>query len=362
MAQPIKNYEKSNLTFTPIYEVAHTSIKNQMNSGTCWSFSSESFLESELMLKGKKNVDLSEMYVVRKNYEDKAEKYIRMYGKTNFGPGGEPHDLMNTIRKYGLMPQAAYPGKQENINHDELDKICTSFVEGLVKDANTISENWREAYQGILDAYLGKVPERFSYEGKDYTARSFADEMQINPDDYIELTSFTHHPFYQPFVLEVPDNWAWGACYNVPIEDLWMIAKESLKNNHSVEWASDVSEKGFNYRKGIAIVPAENLVPLTEAKRDSFFSNPIEEKTITQDIRQKAFDAYETQDDHAMHITGLYKDQNGKEYLYVKNSWGTANDTKGFFFCSESYFKYKTTCLMVHKDMIPKDLRRKLGI
>ncbi len=358
----ITNKKGSNIHFTPIKEIATTSVKSQDQSGTCWSFATQSFLESEILRTNNTEVDLSEMFIVRKCYEMKADKYIRMFGKTNFSAGGEPHDVMMVIKNYGLMPQNAYPTLQDNIDHTELDNVTSGFVNALIKSTDKISKKWKVAFNALLDSYLGTEVQSFQYNNKTYTPLTFANDMNINPDNYIEITSFTHHPFYTTFIMEVPDNWAWGKVYNVPLADLTAITDHAITNNYSLAWASDVSEKGFQFKNGIAILPELELENTTIAQRDSLFNNPVAEKQITQEMRQDGFDTYATQDDHGMHINGLFKDQTGKEYYRVKNSWGTKNDSKGYFYCSKAYFQYKTTCIMVHKNALPADIKRKLGL
>jgi len=331
-------------------------------TGTCWSFSALSFFESELIRMGKgKEFNLSEMFVARKAYTMKADNYIRMHGRTNFGEGGGFPDVLNVIRKYGLMPEEAYTGKKEanaphnhkmlettlkNILHpaslDETQKIDFSFLHNSV--------------DAVCDEYLGKAPEKFQYKGKDYTPKTYAEATGLNPNDYVFLTSFTHHPFYSQFVLEVPDNWNWELMHNVPLNELQEVISNSINNGYTVAWAADVSEKGFMWGDGLAIVPENG--PASEASM-----KPVNQLKITQELRQKAFDNYETQDDHGMHIVGMAKDQNGTLYYTVKNSWGKdSNQCDGFLYASESYVLYKTTSIMVHKKAIPTALAKKLGI
>ncbi len=364
--------------FTVIKDIEATEVQNQGRTGTCWSFSSLSFFESELlrMKKGKHN--LSEMFIARMAYEEKAVNYVRMHGSFNFGPGGAFHDIPYVAKRYGLMPEEAYKGLNygaEIHNHSEMDAILSAVVKEVVKNPQrTLTPSWKKAISGVLDAYLGAVPEKFNYNGKEYTPQSFAKELGLDMDDYVLISSFTHHPFYQQFVLEVPDNWAMQSCYNVQLEEMMEIAEHAVTNGYGVAWASDVSEKGFSFRDGLAIVPEDESTIQVRGRDNKQFNNagaekvssafdaPVKELSITQELRQEAFDNYQTQDDHGMHFTGLVKDQIGTKYFIVKNSWGKGNDCDGYFYASEPYFKYKTTNIMLHKDGIPKDLRKKLGI
>jgi len=360
------NKKESNYKFTVVKEVGTTSVKDQFHSGTCWSYSTHSFIESELMRMGKGEIDLSDMYIVRCNYIEKAIRYVRMMGKTNFGPGGEPHDVLNCIRKYGAIPQSAYAGNMPDgkPRHNEMDEVLKSMLDAALKlHEKHLSHNWLNAYTAALDAYLGAPPEKFEYNGKTYTPKTFAQYIGINPDDYVEITSFTHHPFYEKFVLEVPDNWAWETEYNVPLNELEQITDNALTNGYSVAWAADVSESYFSFKNGLAIVPEKDWDKMRKGERDSLFTNPGPEKTITQLFRQEAFDNLSTQDDHGMQLTGIVKDQNGKKYYIVKNSWGTeGNECGGYFYASQPYFQYKTIGVMVHKNAVPKDIAKKLKI
>lgn len=368
-AQPsIKTNKKDGgYTFTMKNSVSSTSVKNQYKSGTCWSFSTQSFLESEVLRNKKMNIDLSEMFIVRNTYIQKAERYLRYQGAVNFGAGGEPHDVMNVIREYGIVPQEVYSGMpvgQIKPEHGELDHVLKAMLDAMVKlHDGKLNPNWKAAFIGALNGYMGTPPDVFTYEGKTYTPKSFAQYLGINADDYVEVTSFTHHPFYSQFILEVSDNWSNSLVYNVPLEDMRRIADNALANNYTIEWASDVSEKGFNFKNGLAIVPEKDFDEMTQSEKDSMFTKPGKEKTITQKMRQDAFDNLTTTDDHGMQITGSAKDQAGNDYYLVKNSWGTdKNDLEGYFYCSVPYFLFKTTSMMVNKRAVPKDIADKLGI
>ncbi|ATL46657.1 aminopeptidase [Chitinophaga caeni] len=359
----VTNKTGSNYKFSVINDANATGIQNQGRTGTCWSFSGLSFFESEVLRKDKnKSVDLSEMFVVRRMYPMKAANYVRMHGKSNFAEGGGFPDDLLCLREFGMVPQSVYDGNRDKVyNHAEM----VSVLEGMVKplgEAKHLNPSWTKAIEGTLDAYMGDAPKTFEYNGKQYTPQSFAQYLGIDPNDYVIISSFNHHPFYSKFVLEVPDNWNWEKVYNVPIDEFVKIAEDAVTDGYTLAWAADVSEKGFNYRDGLAIVPEKDFSDMTEAERKDAFINPVKEKKITQEMRQEAFDNYETQDDHGMHITGIVKDQNGDLFFKVKNSWGETNDCGGYFYASVPYFAYKTTCFMVNKKAIPAAIAKKMGI
>ena len=371
----------SAFVFTVVKQLHATSVKNQYRSGTCWSYSAISFLESEILRTKKDTVDLSEMYCVRKCYSDKAEMYVRYHGKHNFGGGGESHDVTYVLKNYGMVPDAAYtgnlPGEDKPV-HGEMDAVLSANVEAVIKNPNNkLSAVWKQGFDGLLDAYLGKEPGKFTYKGKEYTPQSFAGMTGLNPDDYVELTSYTHHPFYSKFIIEIEDNWLMEDAYNLPVEDLIRVMDNSINNGYTLVWGADVSEKGFSWKNGVAVVPDKNapeIAGLEKAKWEKMTDTdkeklmlkcdkPMPEKTITQEMRQKEFDNYQTTDDHGMHITGIARDQNGTKYYMVKNSWGTdGNLFKGYFYASESYVKLKTMDIMVNKAALPKDIRTRLGL
>ena len=380
-AQDSEKKSDSGYQFSIVKELPATSVKNQYRSGTCWSYSAISFLESELLRTGKDTFDLSEMFVVRNAYSDKALLYVRFNGKHNFGSGGAAHDVTSMMRKYGMVPEEAYTGMtigEKNPVHGEMDAVLGAVVDAVLKNSNKkLTPVWHQGFNGLLDAYLGRIPEKFTYNGKEYTPKSFAGMLGLNPDDYVELASFTHHPFYSKFIIEIPDNWEMGEVYNLPLEEMMSVINHSIDQGYTVVWGADVSEKGFAWKNGVAVVPdkaaneiagmeSEKWAKMTDAEKEKFlykFDRPMPEKAITQEMRQVEFDNYQTTDDHGMHLTGIAKDQNGTKYYLIKNSWGVEGSPyKGYFYASEAYVKLKTMDIMVHKNAIPKDLRKKLGI
>ncbi len=381
-AQKKNDADKSGYGFKDVIRLPHTEVANQYRSGTCWSFSGISFLEAELMRIGKGKVNLSEMFVVNKCYVDKADKYVRMHGYLNFGSGGAFHDVTYVMKNYGMIPESAYSGLNygtENHVHSEMDEILLKKVQAVKENKNhTITPVWKKTFQADVEAYLGKVPEKFTYKGKEYTPKSFVkDFMGLNVDDYVEITSYTHHPFYEPFMVEVPDNWLWDEAYNVKLDELVEIIDYSLENGYTVAWASDVSHKGFSYsNNGLAVIPEADIASmnnlelskwtnLSEREKQALlykFDKPGKEKNVTQEMRQKAFDNYNTTDDHGMHIVGKAKDKNGTPYYIVKNSWGKSGPYDGYFYASVPFIRLQTTDMMVNKNGIPKHIRKKLGI
>ncbi|MFO7880169.1 MAG: aminopeptidase C [Bacteroidota bacterium] len=379
-AQDDKEKEDATYQFETVYDIPTTSVKNQNRAGTCWSYSGLALLEAELLRMDKGEYDLSEMWIVRKAYEDKADKYVRMHGKTNFGGGGAFYDVFYVYEHFGMMPEDAYIGLnygEEDHVHGEFDNVLKSYVDAVIKNKNKkLSTAWKPAYDGILDAYLGEIPETFTYEGKTYTAESFADELDMDMDNYINITSYTHHPFYEQFILEIPDNWQWAESYNLPMNEMMAVLDNAIENGYTAAWGSDVSEKGFSWTNGVAIVPeteTQSVDGLEQAKWAELsskekskllysFEEIVEEKEITQKMRQEAFDNYQTTDDHGMLISGIAKDQKGNKYYKVKNSWDTNNVYEGYFYASQAFVEYKTMNIVVHKDAIPKNIRKKMGI
>jgi len=353
--------EKSgSYTFTRTHAIKHTPVKNQSRTGTCWCFSTVSYLESEaIRLKGL-NEDLSVMYIVRYTYPHKADNYIRLHGLANFGQGGQSHDVLDQIRRYGIVPESEYPGLnygEKSHNHSEMVSMVKGILDGAVKQ-HQLTPRWKDAVDKVLDVYLGVPPEKIDFRGRTYTPREFARKVAgIIPDDYIELTSYSHHPFYKQCRLELPDNWTYNdEYYNVPINDFEAIVDYALKNGHSVVWDGDVSDRGFSSRnKGYAILPSE-------AKKEEASDEPDKDKPVTQAMRQETLDNYVTTDDHLMHIVGLAEDQNGDTYYYIKNSSGSERKFNGYLYMSEGYFRLNTTAVMIHKDALSKKMRKKLQI
>lgn len=377
LAQEEKKEE--GFVFTTVKENPITSVKNQNRSSTCWSFSGLGFLESELLRLGKGEYDLSEMFVVHKTMEDRAVNYVRYHGDNSFSPGGSFYDVMYCMKHYGLIPESLMPagvmyGDTLPV-HNELDAVAGAYAGAIAKGKfSKLTPVWKNGLTGIYDAYLGKCPEKFTYKGKEYTPMTFAQSLGLNPDDYVSLTSYTHHPFYSKFVIEIQDNWRNGQSYNLPVNEFMEVMESAVKNGYTFAWGSDVSEQGFT-RDGIAVLPdATKGAELTGSdmarwtgmtatdKRKELTSKPLPEMNVTQEMRQTAFDNWETTDDHGMLIYGIAKDQNGKEYFMVKNSWGTSSKYKGTWYASKAFVAYKTMNIVIHKDALPKAIAKKLGL
>ena len=362
LAQTSEAYE-----FKEVKTLACTPVKSQDQTGTCWAFSTSSFLESEALRLGKGQQDLSEMFVVRNIYRQKCDNYVRRQGHAQFGEGGLAHDEMNAIRQYGLMPESAYPGRKDPAkpyNHGPLQKTLKNLCDGFVGQASKgeLPANWMARIDSLLDAEFGKIPLKFVVGQTEFTPLSFREYLGINPDDYVTLTSFSHHPFYSTFVLEIPDNWANGLFYNLPLSELMRCAKNSIQQGYTVEWDADVSNTGFAAGSGLAIVPEKDWREKDAAARASTFKMWEPEKTVTQEYRQQLFDRQETMDDHLMHIVGVVDELHSGLYYIVKNSWGEISERKGFVYVSEAYMRVNTISFMVHKNAIPTDLRRRLGL
>lgn len=366
--------------FTPVYELKATPVKNQANTGTCWCFATTSFFESELIRRGKGEYDLSEMYIVRYNYVDRLEDNFIQQGKGNLGQGSVSHDWVYEFTKNGIVPDEVYTGLNYGIpnhNHSELNTFVNAIATVPLK-RNKESDQYLSIIDDVIDTYLGKVPQTFTYKGVGYTPKSFTASLGINPDDYVEITSFTLFPFYQQGIVPIPDNWRKMNYYNVPLDELIAVMDSSLKNGYTIAWDGDVSEKGFSHSKGVAIIPeVENTAAYPAAEKSRLekmtkeeriaeaykFARPFPEVNVTQEIRQAGFDNKTTTDDHLMHITGMVKDQNGKAYYITKNSWGTdRNPFGGYLNMSDSYVRAKTIAIMVNKKAIPAGIRTKLGL
>lgn len=353
--------------FTTLKKLGATPVENQNKSGTCWVYSANSFFESELIRMGKPAVDLSEMFVVRAGYLERAENYIRRQGAAAFGQGAETHDVWNIVREYGLVPQSVYAGfppGQDKPVHGEMEAVLKAMLDALNKNPDDkLSPQWRKAFAGALDGYMGTPPTTFTVAGKSYTPQTYMQGLGLNADDYVALTSYTHHPFYKPFVLEVSDNWSNGEFYNLPLDEFCQVAENAVDKGFGVVWASDVSEKSFSAKEGMAIMPAKAWEDMGAGERDSIWKAPVKEKMVTPEQRQAAFDEMSTTDDHGMHITGMVKDQTDTKYYTVKNSWGTVKkEMNGYLYVSQPYFRSKTMSILVHKEALPTATKQKLGI
>ena len=364
--------------FTTIKENPVTSIKNQYRSGTCWCFSALSFVESEILRTKGDSLDLSEMFVVGKSYRDRAVKYVRLDGHLNFAAGSSFGDVLHVINDYGIVPQDAMPGFNYGTDkpvHSELDAALKGYVDAIKSNPNRkLSTAWINGFDGIVEAYFGEYPETFTVDGTEYTPESYRDFLGINYDDYVNITSFTHHPFYETFIIEVCDNWRWDTAYNLPMDEMMEVMYNAIENGYTIAWGSDVSEKGFT-RDGLAVMPVEEKKAAAGSDQERWVGKPNEEAeaepkkaelpkemTITQEMRQEGYDRKTTTDDHGMHIYGLAKDQNGTNYFMVKNSWGEAGKYKGIWYASDPFVRYKTLNIVVHKDALPKHIAKKLGI
>ena len=371
--------DTTGFVFTTIKENKITSVKNQNRSSTCWAYSALGFLEAELLRLNKGDHDFSEMFVVYHTMLDRAVNYVRLHGDASFSPGGSFYDVLYCWRHYGIVPDKAMPAGvmygDTLANHSDLDAAAKAYVDVIAKStASKISPLWRRPLEAIYETYLGKLPQEFTYKGKKYTPRSFADSFGLNMDDYVSLTSYSHHPFYEAFAIEIQDNWRGAKSYNLPIDELMQVMRNAVNTGYTIAWGSDVSEEGFT-RNGIAVMPdvkkgAEltgsdmaHWLGLSKAdRRAELTSRPLPEMTVTQQMRQEAYDNWETTDDHGMLIYGLAKDQNGKQYFMVKNSWGLSGKYKGFWYASEAFVAYKTMNIVVHKNAIPKEILKKMNL
>lgn len=361
-AQKSETYE-----FTEIKRLPATPVKSQDKTGTCWAFSCASFLESEALRLGKSEANLSEMFVVRHIYRQKCENYVRRQGTAQFSEGGLAHDLLNAVKQFGIAPESAYPGRADvskPYDHSQLEKSLKAMCEELVKQgkAGKLDQKWLIRVDSVLDAEFGAVPQTFTVDGTLFTPVSYRDFLAIHPDNYVSISSFTHHPFYEKFILEVPHNWANGQFYNLPLSEMMRCLQYAVQQGYTVEWDADVSNMGFSAGNGIAIVPEKEWKDRSVADRQNAFKVWEPEKTVTQEYRQQLFDQQITTDDHLMHIVGMLDEAHGGDFYAVKNSWGEISDLKGYVNVSDAYMRLNTLSFTVHKNALPTDVQRRLGI
>ncbi len=378
-AGDVVNPDSTGFKFTDVKILPNTPVKDQNKSGTCWAFAGVSQLESDVLRRGGEEVDLSEMFIVRNNYKEKARKYVRMGGNIIFAQGGGFADVLGALNDYGIVPEEAYTGLnygEKKHYHYEMAAALKAYLDAILQNPNKkLSTAWEAGVDGILDAYLGKLPEKFTYKGKTYTPKEFAKHLGLDSKNFKMLTSYTHHPFYTQFAIEIPDNWRWAPSWNIPMEELKATLDNALANGYTVGWAADVSEPTFKWYEGYAVLPEERTeadmdgtelsrwVKLSDADREkekSKVKGPVKERTITQEDRQTSFDNMTTTDDHGMEIVGTATDQEGNKYYKVKNSWDTNQIYDGYFYVSEPYFLEKTIGILVHEDGLPKDVAKKL--
>jgi len=368
--------------FTTIKENKITSIKDQNRSGTCWAYSTLAFFESEILKKTGKTYDLCEMFIANKDYMERAVLTVRMHGDSQFSQGGSAGDVLSIMKRHGICPESAMPAPgtltgDSLANFNEFFSVMEPYVGAVAKSsAKKISNQWKKGLQGIIDSYIGACPEEFVYEGKKYTPKSFMESLGLNLDDYVSITSYTHHPFYTQFAVEVQDNWRWDMSYNVPMDEMMRIIDNAIDNGYTIAWGTDVTEDGFT-RKGLGVAyDVKKARSMAGTDTDRWFKLSATEKknkldslgidapeiVPTQELRQEGFDNWELTDDHGMQIFGLAKDQNGREYYMVKNSWGEYGDYKGIWYVTKNFTALKTMDFLVNKNAIPKDIRKKLGI
>ncbi|MCF0182301.1 MAG: aminopeptidase [Muribaculaceae bacterium] len=371
--------DSTGFKFTDTKVIKCTPVKDQHKSGTCWCYSTNTYFEAEILRVSGKEIHLSEAFVVNHCYRDKADKFVRMDGKINFAQGGGFPDVPYVWDKYGMMPNEAYTGLtygDKKFSHNEMLECMKGYVEVIQENkTGKLTPAWKEGFNGIVDAYMGKMPETFVYEGKTYTPKQWAEALPIKMEDYVAITSFSHHPFYEPFMLEIADNWLWASYQNVPIDEMLEVCNYAVDHGYAVAWAADISEPCFKFRKGYAVWPVNKDVPdlkgsdmerwlqLSDKDRETEkwdIKGPVEEENVTQERRQQMFDAKETTDDHGMVIVGKAVDQKGNRYFKVQNSWDTNQLYGGYFYVSEAYFKAKTIDITVHKDAVPAHIAKKI--
>lgn len=378
---PIGAQDKVNdYVFSDKIVVKHTSVKDQNRTGTCWSYATTSFIEAEILRLSGHELDLSEMYFVNNAYKHKADLYVRFHGTNNFSQGGQAHDVLMQIEKLGFVPENDFKGLnygEENHVHSELATVLKSILDATIKNRNrTLSTAWKGTFNSALKQYLGEIPKEVKYKGETFTPAAFAKMTKFDPKDYVEITSYNHHPFYKPFILELPDNWTRDQYYNLPMDELMELMYYAIENGYSVCWDGDVGEKGFSHNNCVAILPETKISNLADSemlkwsdmsasdrvKQMYSFRAPVPEIKVTQELRQETFDRYSTTDDHLMHFVGMAKDQNGTPYFLVKNSWAESNQLGGYLYMSDAYARLKTVAIMVHKKAIPKHIAKKLEL
>ncbi len=352
--------------FKEYKRAAATAVKSQGQTSTCWAFSTASFLESEAIRQGKRAADLSEMYVVRNIYRMKCENYVRRQGTAQLGEGGLAHDMLMAVKKFGIVPESIYPGRKDGskpFNHSKLEKAlkekCAEFAQQGKE--GKLDPNWLKEIDALLDQEFGPLVNKFSFEGTVYTPQAYRDSLGIKPDDYVTVTSFTHHPFWDKFILEVPDNWSNGEFYNLPLDDLMRCATHAIEKGYTIEWDADVSNMGFSAGNGIAIVPKTAWKDKSASARENAFKIWEPEQKISQEYRQQLFDSQETMDDHLMHIVGVVDEKHSGIYFVVKNSWGEISDLNGYVYVSHAYMELNTISFTLHKSALPQDVRRRFG-
>ena len=349
----------------PVYQITetlnvpHTAVDNQGSSGTCWCFAGVGFVEAEILRMYGKDFNLSEMFVVRNAWAEKVAKFVRMHGNSTLSQGGEVCDVLYMINQYGMMPEEAYTGKvigEERHMHNEMNEVINGVARAVIKNGNKkISPAYPKALNGVLDAYLGEVPADFTFEGKKYTPKSFADAYPIHPDDYIEICSFTAEENHKPCMVEIPDNWTWTPAYNMTLDELMGAVDYALEHGYTLGWAQDVSNAGFSRKEGVGIVPED-------PKDENLWKAIVPEKQVTDEDHQNAYDNWDVGDDHSMLVVGIAKDQNGNKYYKIKNSWGPAGPNEGYWYCSEQYLRQYTIFFTLHKDALSKSMRKSLNL
>ena len=359
LAQENQEEKKTVYQITETVNVPHTAVDNQGSSGTCWCFAGIGFVEAEILRMYGKEFNLSEMFVVRNAWSEKVNKFVRMHGNSTLSQGGEVCDVLYMIKKYGMMPEEAYSGKvigEDRHMHSEMNEVISGVARAVIKNGNKkLSPAYPKALEGVLDAYLGEVPDDFTVDGKRYTPKTFAEAYPIDPANYIEICSFTSEPLYQPYVVEIPDNWTWTPAYNMPLDEMMQAVDYALEHGYTLGWAQDVSNPGFSRKEGVGIVPED-------PKNENLWKEVVAEKQVTDEIHQKAYDNWDAGDDHSMLVVGIAKDQNGTKYYKIKNSWGAAGPYEGYWYCSEQYLRQYTIFFTLHKDALSKSMKKSLNL